>query len=50
MLIPIEYIEQIHKKHDEWLLKEKNILVVNANGDFEHDPSILEDVLKQILV
>jgi deoxyadenosine/deoxycytidine kinase len=46
--IPIEYIQQIHDKHDDWLLKEKNILVLNANGDFEHDSSIFDTIVKNI--
>ena len=49
-IIPFEYIEQIHKKHDDWLLNNKNILVINVNGDFEKDTDLLDKILNNIKI
>ena len=34
--IPLAYLERCHKYHEEWLRDERNILVLNANHDFEN--------------
>lgn len=43
-----EYLHQLHKKHDEWLMNGKNILVLDGNKDFLNDPNILKDYLDKI--
>ena len=54
--IPLEYIKQIHKKHDEWLYKrDENILVLD--GNIENTPErlikfkkLIKEFLKKIRI
>ena len=54
--IPLQYIEEIHKKHDEWLYKRcDNILVLD--GDIEntserliHFKKLIKDFIKKIRI
>jgi len=47
--IPIEYLEECSKYHDEWIDKE-NVpkLVIDANRDFNQNPESREETLKMI--
>jgi deoxyadenosine/deoxycytidine kinase len=47
--IPIEYLEECHRYHEEWIQGE-NIpkLYIDANTDFKQNPECKEKVLKQI--
>jgi deoxyadenosine/deoxycytidine kinase len=47
--IPIEYLEECSKYHDEWIDKE-NVpkLVIDANRDFNQNPESREETLKTI--
>ena len=35
--ISIEYIKQLHVRHEEWLLKLPNVMVLDGNLEFEGD-------------
>ena len=47
--IPIEYLEECHRYHDEWIQGE-NIpkLYIDANTDFKKNPECKQQILKQI--
>lgn len=47
--IPIEYLEECSKYHDEWIDKE-NVpkLVIDANSDFNQNPESRKETLKMI--
>jgi deoxyadenosine/deoxycytidine kinase len=48
--IPIEYLENCHKYHEEWIIKNENIncLLINGNEDIEKHPEIMEDWMTTI--
>jgi deoxyadenosine/deoxycytidine kinase len=48
--IPLDYLKTLHEKHDDWLLKEKNVLVLDVNEDFENNPDKLSEMIQQVLM
>lgn len=46
--IPLDYLKSLHEKHDNWLLNEKNVLVLDVNQDFENDPVVFDAMLTQV--
>ena len=51
-VIPLEYIKNIHEKHDNWLSEnsnlEKKILVLDASQNFENYENILKKKIQEI--
>jgi deoxyadenosine/deoxycytidine kinase len=57
--VSVDYLEQLHEKHDAWLLKKKEIasniaqlpvLVLDCNKEFENDELQQEAFIKQVKV
>ena len=55
--IPIEYLENCHKYHEEWILNSDNInndninndyLLIDGNNDIEENPDIMDDWMNTI--
>lgn len=49
--VPIEYLEEIHKRHDNWLLNKDMttpVLVIDANKNYVDDTDAFDEVKKQI--
>lgn len=51
--VPLEYIREIHKFHDDWLLSkppdDKRVLIIDANEDFEMDKERFETILEKLI-
>ncbi len=49
--VPLEYLENINRYHDEWLqtMNPEDILVIDVNEDFENTPEIWEKMKERIL-
>lgn len=53
--ISIDYLQELHKYHEEWLYKDdENIIIINCDKDFENDSeyknAIINDVVNKINV
>lgn len=47
MTIGYDYIEKLHKYHEEWLVSDNpNILILNCNKDFEHDLEYQNEIIE----
>ena len=44
--VPLEYLVQLHQKHDDWLLKNftRPTLVIDASVDFANDDVVMQDI------
>ena len=48
--ITIEYLNDIHRYHEEWLMdgKTKNVIVINCDKEFENDQDYQHLILNQV--
>jgi len=46
--ITFDYINELHKKHEAWLLNEPNVLVLNVDEDFENNSSKLNEMIIKV--
>jgi deoxyadenosine/deoxycytidine kinase len=46
--IPLEYLRKCGEYHDDWLLKNNNVLVLNGNDEFENNDEIINGWLEKI--
>ena len=46
--ISFDYLKKLHDKHDEWLLKEPNVVIFDVNEDFENNPEKLQEMIDKV--
>jgi len=46
--IPYDYLVNLHTKHDDWLMNEKNVLVIDVNEEFENNNDKLEEMVNKV--
>ena len=46
--IELDYLKKLHDKHEEWLLKQPNVLVLDGNLDFLNNKEIFKSFTEKI--
>lgn len=46
--ISIDYLKELHKYHDNWLLYREDTIIIDANKDFLHDKDYFEKIYQRV--
>jgi len=46
--ISYDYLVNLHTKHDDWLMNEKNVLLIDVNEEFENNNDKLEEMVNKV--
>ena len=46
--ISIEYLNKLHKYHEEWLIDNKEVIVIDCNKDFENNIEYQKEIIEKI--
>ena len=48
--IPLDYLESLHTRHNNWLENESNVLTIDVSNNFKNDTSMIQhtnEIIKQ---
>jgi deoxyadenosine/deoxycytidine kinase len=48
MNISIEYLRELHRYHEEWLINNNNVLIIDCDRDLENDKEYQQQVINDI--
>jgi deoxyadenosine/deoxycytidine kinase len=46
--ISLQYLEELHIAHEDWLINKSNVLILDCDKDFEHDINYKNELIEKV--